>query len=249
MRKLYLDIGNTRTKWLLEEGGESKRGWAELGLESDKDVLQAIASDVCFVGVSCVKGEDYLRALSSNVEDVWGVPLSVAVTPSTQLGLTCAYADPTRLGIDRWLVMLISWHRYKKPICIVDCGSAITIDLIASTGSHMGGYILPGLRLGVEGLLKGTDKIVVDFDNLDKAMLNLGQNTTEAVYNGALFSLNASMNAAMDMLREKYKSKDCILLLTGGDGRLLSELTTLECVYDEDLVLHGLKLYFDTVKS
>ena len=249
MKKLYLDIGNTRTKWLLEEGGEFKRGWVELGLGNDKDALQAIASDVCFVAVSCVKGEEYVRTLSLSVEDVWGVALSVAVTPTSQLGLTCAYDDPSRLGIDRWLVMLVSWHRYKKPICIVDCGSAITIDLIAPTGSHMGGYILPGLRLGVEGLLRGTDKVVVDFDNLDKATLTLGQNTTEAVYNGALFSLDASMNAAMKTLRRKYKGVDCILMVTGGDGRLLSELTTLECVYDEDLVLHGLKLYFDTNKS
>ena len=145
--------------------------------------------------------------------------------------------------------MLAAWVRYKKPICIVDCGSAVTIDLVASSGLHMGGYILPGLRLGVEGLLRGTDKIVVDFDNLSKATLTLGQNTTEAVYNGAVFSLEASVNAAMKTLRESCKEEGCILLLTGGDGRLLSELTTLESVYDEDLVLYGLKLYFDTIKS
>ena len=249
MKRLYLDIGNTRAKWLLDDDGKFRRGWIRLEGESDKVALQAITSDVCFVAVSCVKGDEYVKALACSVMDAWGVNLSVAVTLATQQGLTCAYDDPSRLGIDRWLVMLAAWAKYKKPICIVDCGSAITIDLVASSGLHMGGYILPGLRLGVEGLLRGTDKVIVDFDNLSKAVLALGQNTTEAVYNGAVFSLDASVNAAMKTLEGHCKEEDCILLLTGGDGRLLSELTTLESVYDEDLVLHGLKLYFDSTKS
>ncbi len=249
MRKLYLDIGNTRAKWLLDEGCQFKRGWVELGKGVDKEALQAIADDVCFVAVSCVKDDEYVKTLASRVNDVWGVVLSVAVTSAAQLGLTCAYDEPSRLGIDRWLVMLAAWNRYKTPLCIVDCGSAITIDLVASNGLHMGGYILPGLRLGVESLLRGTDKILVDFDNLNEATLSAGQNTTEAVYNGALFSLDASVNAAMRMLRKECQGESCSLLLTGGDGRLLSELTTLESVYDEDLVLHGLKLYFDNTKS
>jgi type III pantothenate kinase len=249
VRKLYLDIGNTRAKWLLDEGGLFRRGWVELGKGCDREGLQAIADSVCFVAVSCVKGDEYVRALASTVMDVWGVTLSMAVTSAAQLGVTCAYGDPSRLGIDRWLVMLAAWNRYKSPICIVDCGSAITIDLVTLDGLHMGGYILPGLRLGVEGLLKGTDKVVVDFDNLAKATLTVGKNTTEAVYNGALFSLDASVNAAMKVLRKCCRRESCILLLTGGDGQLLSELTTLESVYDEDLVLHGLKLYFDNTKS
>ena len=249
MRKLYLDIGNTRSKWLLEEGGQFRRGWVELGGKCEKTALQAIANEVGFVAVSCVKGDEYVDSLAGSVDDAWGVTLSVAVTLANQRGLTCAYDDPSKLGIDRWLVMLAAWDRYKKPTCIVDCGSAITIDLVASSGLHMGGYILPGLRLGVESLLKGTDKVVVDYDNLNKAALTLGQNTTEAVYNGAVFSLNANVIEAMKSLRESSKREDCILLLTGGDGLLLSELTALESVYDEDLVLHGLKLYFDTVKS
>ncbi|OUR88342.1 hypothetical protein A9Q81_24165 [Gammaproteobacteria bacterium 42_54_T18] len=246
MKRLYLDIGNTRAKWLLDEGGQFKRGLVELNGEHDEAALQAIASDVCFVAVSCVKGDEYVSSLASTVERLWGVAISVAVTLANQQGLTCAYNDPTRLGIDRWLVMLAAWDRYKKPICVVDCGSAITIDLVSSSGLHMGGYILPGLRIGVESLLRGTDKVVVGFDNLNEATLALGQNTTEAVYNGAMFSLNANVLAAMESLRERSKEGGCVLMLTGGDGRLVSELTTLESVYDEDLVLHGLKLYFDT---
>ena len=139
MSKLYLDIGNTRAKWLLDDDGQFRRGWIRLDGENDKKELQAIAGDVCFVAVSCVRGDESVRALASSVMDVWGVNLSVAVTLANQQGLICAYDDPSRLGIDRWLVMLAARAKYKKPTCVVDCGSAITIDLVASSGLHMGG--------------------------------------------------------------------------------------------------------------
>ncbi|MBK8536631.1 MAG: type III pantothenate kinase [Candidatus Competibacteraceae bacterium] len=31
--------------------------------------------------------------------------------------------------------------------CVVDCGTAITIDALAADGRHLGGVIIPGMRL------------------------------------------------------------------------------------------------------
>lgn len=245
MKTLYLDIGNTRSKWLFDNLGVETRGILTQEALEDKDVLRNLFPEVEKVAVSCVKGDDYLGRLKDSVMAAWGIGLCAASTRSSQLGLICAYDEPERLGVDRWLAMLAAWRIHNCPVCVVDCGSAVTIDLVASSGQHLGGYILPGLRIGVQGLLQGTDRVIVDFDKLQTATLELGQNTTEAVYHGALFSLNANVESAYRTLKGQQPDNNCVLVLTGGDGLLLSELTTLDYDLNEDLVLQGLKLYFD----
>lgn len=248
MSRFYLDVGNTRAKWLCLDKGVERIGVVDLSMQKDDALtLRAIAPGVEFVGVSCVKGDEYIAELTATIIKAWGVAPVFAVSHQKQMGLTCAYEEPSRLGVDRWLAMLAAWSEvgYKSALCVVDCGSAITIDIVSSEGVHLGGYILPGLRLGVGGLLRGTDKVIVDFDKLTSATLDLGVNTTEAVYHGALFSLNACVESSMNMLQNLQIGKECTLILTGGDGGLLSKLTSQESVYNEDLVLQGLKLYFD----
>ena len=248
MKRFYLDVGNTRAKWLLVDGEVERRGVVVLSSPTERVAkLIAIAPNVEFVGVSCVKGDEYIAKLAGSLIEAWGVEPVFAATREKQMGLNCAYKEPGRLGVDRWLAMLAAWvgSGQNSAVCVVDCGSAITIDLVSSEGAHLGGYILPGLRLGISGLLKGTDKVRVDFDKLPLATLDLGENTTDAVYHGALFSLNACVESSMNMLQNLQVGKECTLLLTGGDGGLLSKLTSQESVYNEDLVLQGLKLYFD----
>jgi len=245
MRRFYLDVGNTRAKWLFEDGAAKACGVVELGGADDSLAFKKLAPGADFVGVSCVKGDAYVEALSASIVRAWGVNAAVAVTPSSQLGLICAYKQPQKLGVDRWLAMLAAWKSYGCGFCIVDCGSAITIDLVSFDGRHLGGYILPGMTLSIAGLLGGTDKVIVADSKLAASTLALGQNTTEAVYNGALFSLHSCVTSAMQVLQEHQLNKECRLILTGGDGALLSQLTMHESVYNEDLVLQGLKLYFE----
>ena len=40
------------------------------------------------------------------------------------LGVTCAYENPNKLGVDRWLAVLAAWYRYRKPCLVVDLGTA-----------------------------------------------------------------------------------------------------------------------------
>ncbi|MDP1069535.1 type III pantothenate kinase, partial [Klebsiella pneumoniae] len=69
-----------------------------------------------------------------------------------------------RMGVDRWLAMLAAWQRVGQSCWVVDCGSAITLDLLDAEGRHQGGYILPGLRLMQQSLLGNTAEVRVDRD-------------------------------------------------------------------------------------
>ena len=62
-------------------------------------------------------------------------------------GVTNAYAQPEKLGIDRWLGMIACYNLYSSGFCLAGCGTAITVDVVDSTGQHQGGLISPGLLL------------------------------------------------------------------------------------------------------
>ena len=46
--------------------------------------------------------------------------------------------------------------RRGRPVCVVDVGTATTIDLVDARGRHLGGAIVPGPALMVDSLLRGT---------------------------------------------------------------------------------------------
>ena len=46
-----------------------------------------------------------------------------------------------------------------RPCYVVDCGTAVTIDALAADGRHLGGVIIPGMRLMREALYRETRQI------------------------------------------------------------------------------------------
>ena len=63
---------------------------------------------------------------------------------SNLLGVTNGYIQPAKLGDDRWVTIVASSFLHRKPLIIVDCGTAISIDIVNAKGIHLGGYILGG---------------------------------------------------------------------------------------------------------
>ena len=44
-------------------------------------------------------------------------------------------------------------------VCVIDAGTAITLDLLTADGAHLGGYILPGADLMSRALTNATGRI------------------------------------------------------------------------------------------
>lgn len=65
--------------------------------------------------------------------------------------LRIAYPQPDRLGVDRFLCLLAA-SRVAQPLLLVGVGTALTIDLLAADGQHIGGRIAPSPNLMRESL-------------------------------------------------------------------------------------------------
>ncbi|KGE02919.1 type III pantothenate kinase [Pseudohaliea rubra] len=238
---LQLDLGNSRLKWrLIDCGGGTVLGRGACAPLDDAWLQQPVA--VAAVQVASVASDATDAALAARVRDRFAVePWFARATP--QCGdLSNSYAEPQRMGVDRWLAMVAARARCRERLCVVDAGSALTIDLVAADGRHEGGYIIPGSALMARALQTATDR--VRFDDGEGDSLAPGQSTAACVYHGiALAQAGALQLALMEAQRQGAAPR---VLLTGGAARqlrrLLGGLVALPLELAEDLVLDGLAL-------
>lgn len=231
---LEIDAGNTFVKWRICSDGQQIEGGRFLTQE--KCWPSCWRDGISEVRISSVAGEEVNAEIARAVESMVGLPGCFAQTTATCAGVTNSYSEPSRMGVDRWLAMLAAYNDCKGACCVVDCGSAITIDYINGAGEHEGGFIVPGLRLMQKGLLSNTAEIEVT-TNASRFDLTPGVHTSAAVIHG----INYLFTALAEKVQEdnEAKGRDYKLYVTGGDGQLFcSAVDSGE--YVADLVMDGL---------
>lgn len=240
---LEIDAGNTAIKWRIVNGDGGTLAATQRVLLNDLEALEREVGDVEVkeARVSCVAGEQVRQGLAGWVENRWGVKPRFAKTQKEFAGLRVSYPDPQRLGVDRWLAMLAAYHHGDKGVCVIDCGSAITADLVMSDGRHRGGYIVPGVHLMKRAVLGDTRQIKMSGDQL-ACQTYWGQDTDEAVNFGIFRMAVAFIESILAELEQE--SEQFSVYVTGGDAEnirpmLMSE-TDMEIVWNSNLVLDGL---------
>ena len=243
-----VDIGNTCIKWTLEgdAGQEPQRSFpyqqpvlAEL-LDEHWQSVPAPGK----VLVSNVAGTEVRDILGTWVRDRWQAETRFAEVAPRSCGVTNAYQDARQLGIDRWLAMIAAWDRFKSPVCVVDCGTAMTIDAISAAGSHLGGLIIPGLMMMQEALIRNTRGIRVETST--DMNTDLGRDTQQGIANGCCLAAVALLERVMQDMNSEAKG-DLHLVITGGAAEQLSPWLRVEFINDPQLVLRGLsRLFRDT---
>ncbi|WP_299256018.1 type III pantothenate kinase [uncultured Kushneria sp.] len=241
---LDLDIGNTLSKWRLKDRKTSDiraRGamWTRDEWRSGADIPDLDIVDVIRISNVARKDvlEDTVRLLRRRVDAI-----HIAHSSPEALGIRNGYDTPERLGVDRWLGVL-SGYQLTGGCCTVDCGSAITMDAVLPGGQHIGGYIIPGLRLMKESLKLGTRKVVIDPEQDALHVLSLGTNTVDAVNHGVFM---AAISAINRLYMEICDSQGMALplLITGGDAALVSRGLRLPHAHWPDMVYAGLEALF-----
>jgi type III pantothenate kinase len=208
---LVLDIGNTVLKWRVHHEGGTTQG----------DCLHDR------------RWRDVVETLRAN----WGESVD-RIWVASDAGITNAYSESRRLGVDRWLAMLEAWNRVGDAV-IVDCGSALTLDAVDASGMHQGGYIVPGLGMLRQSLAAGTAEVQVAEDDPARALAP-GPSTAEGVRHGILRMTVAFIRDGVVELRRGL-ADTCRVFLTGGDAHYIAPLLDLEAEVAPELVLDGLE--------
>lgn len=234
-----LDLGNTRLKrarmaadgrlhellaWdhAAPDFAESFAAWAQSQHGPSPVALASVAPAAC--------RETVLRILHRA-----GLPVQRLRTQARLGEVRIAYAEPERLGVDRFLALLAAHARGAQPWLIVSVGSALTVDLLAADGQHQGGLIAASpthMRAALAErfpVLAGPTGQVLDFaDDTDDAV-------SSGLQASAIGVIERSLRRAEARLRQAPR-----LLITGGGSESLRADLPSDSEFAPNLVLEGM---------
>jgi type III pantothenate kinase len=248
---LVVDIGNTRLKWALARAGElvesGSRFHRERVGERLLDLSAAAARDVERVVVANVAGEAIAARVAGEAERRFGLATRFVAAEAHGHGLRSAYAEPSRLGVDRWVAMIAAHRLVEGAVCVLSVGTAATFDAVAADGRHLGGLILPGMRLMADALDRQTDRIgaTEPAARRPEGLAVLGASTETAVGQGTVLAISAAFDRATTAVAASLGAVPTALL-TGGDAHLIRPWLETPVQLRADLVLEGLALIADS---
>jgi len=254
--KLLIDAGNRRLKWAVTRGGDAPDG-ARGVLDTDAiaargDALAAQWAAIerpASVWVSCVAGARARHAIEACARRAWGLQAVFIASRARQAGIVNAYRQPTALGSDRWAALVAARRLFaRRPVIVVDAGTAVTVDALDGGGVFRGGVIFPGAR-GMRAALRESTENIAGHNGDGKrghggedpagAPDPIATDTRSAVMSGAWLAVAGGIDLAVARQRATLPG-DCRVLATGGDAERIAPLLTSGVEITPDLVLRGL---------
>lgn len=242
MTNLAIDIGNTRAKLGLFQGENlvDKVVWPEWGIKdfstytTNHTVESVILSSTA--GNKAEELDDFLRSRFRYLKLDHLTPLPILNT----------YKTPETLGKDRLAAVVGAQALFPEKTCLViDAGTCITLDVLESGTTFLGGNISPGLDMRLNAMHTFTAAL----PRVEKGPFGgwIGDRTETALRNGAQWGALLEIEGMISLAREHFG--EIIVILTGGDADFLANQLKSEIFAASDLVLQGLnKILIHNVK-
>ncbi|WP_250501674.1 type III pantothenate kinase [Caballeronia sp. AZ7_KS35] len=252
---LLIDAGNSRIKWsLVDEAGASLANGAfehahhstvadDAALD-DWSELPAPAS----AWISNVAGMPVQNRIQRLLDARWPtLPRTVVRARAEQCGVINTYADPARLGSDRWAGMIAAHAAYPgEHLLVATFGTATTLEALRADGVFTGGLIAPGWSLMMESLGSHTAQLpTLDAASAREALSQtrslFATDTAAALSAGCLLAQASLIERAWRDLKADWRA-DVRLVLGGGAANEIAGALDVPHTRHDSLVLSGLAL-------
>lgn len=235
---LIIDAGNTSVKWAAFEDNTliciARDIQDEIDIiadEAEGRLLSFIPDNIYFASVRNTEQEKELTLFIQ--QQYVGANFHKLKSQEYSCGVTNAYDDVSRLGVDRWLTVLAAFDNTQDTV-VIDAGTALKVEFIPADGRYQGGYIVPGQAMMESMLVANTGKI--RFNDAD--LMNyqgLINNTGLAVHLGCW----EMTLALVERVYKQHAGKRFIF--TGGNGEKIMQTLNLTAKYEPNLVVEGAK--------
>lgn len=196
--------------------------------EDAKDIEDCIISSVVPAVASSLS-----KAVSLLCEIV---PLVIG--PGVKTGLNIKIDNPAQLGADLVAGAVGAISKYTLPCIIIDMGTASTISVIDKNGSFIGGVIAAGVRLTLKALAENTAQLTSVHIEAPRSVI--GSNTVDCMKSGLVFGTAAMLDGLLERI-EKELGEPAAVIATGGLAKEIITHSNHTIVYDENLLLDGLR--------
>jgi type III pantothenate kinase len=232
-----IDLGHSRVKWARACDGEMQAdSIGSAGLDQLDRFEQALAIAGGRAWLSGQSNVDSVNQITQCVSRL-GLSLQAVRTGSLPLPVQPAYAA---LGCDRWLALQWPWLASRRAFCVVDCGTAVTVDVVDAHGVHRGGWIMAGLAT-LRQAIRARARGLPELSQVDTSISGPATDTISAMAGGTLLQVAAAIDRAVDIATRTLDQQPA-LWLTGGDAPTLLPHLQRQFSHDPQLVLRGLAL-------
>lgn len=239
---LLIDIGNTRIKWAAQCNQRLHlvdafvhRNQKTLSALLDQFWLNLEAPDSILI--CSVAGQHLNRQITEWCKQTWGIVPRLVSVNSAETEITSHYCLQS-LGVDRWMALLALKDRFKLPAIVVDCGSAVTADVLDEQANHLGGLIMPGLSMMRAILHQDTHALPAISESAGDS---IGLTTVQAISSGTLNAVCGMIERFINNVKQQGCS-DPGIVLTGGDAEHVAGALERPLTIEPNLVLLGLML-------
>ncbi|MEO8992686.1 MAG: type III pantothenate kinase [Nitrosospira sp.] len=232
---LAVDSGNTHIKWELYDGSHRlNQGVAAQGKKALLAQEWAVLEEPSRIMVSNVAGAHAGSDLSE-LFTRWKTHPEWIRAVAYQCGVRNYYADPARLGSDRWAALIGAWESERQGCLVVDAGTAMTVDALTDTGEFLGGIITPGIDLMQQILMRD----IVSLKSREGKFCDYPDSTADAICSGAVHAMAGAIERmAVTLAGTLGRVPDCILC--GGSAQQLLPQLNVNAKVVDNLVLQGL---------
>lgn len=172
---------------------------------------------------------------------------SLVVGPGIKTGLDIRLENPGQTGADLVVADVAALREHKPPLIVIDMGTATTMSVLDANGAHIGGCIIPGVRISMDAL---TDKTaLLPGLQLDQPKRAIGRNTIDAMRSGIMIGTACMLDGMIQRMEQELGCKTTVIA-TGGIAKFIVPLCKTPIIYDKDLLVKGLvALYRDNKKN
>lgn len=174
----------------------------------------------------------------------------IVVGPGVKTGINIKYDNPKSVGADRIVNAVAAHDIYRRPLVIIDFGTATTFCAVTKKGDYLGGSICPGIKISADALFEKAAKL--PRIELIKPSHVICKNTVSSMQAGIVYGYIGQVDYIVSKIVEEMVElgeEEPYVIATGGlAGLIYQESTTIDEV-SPFLTLEGLRTIYEKNKE